>query len=141
MRKSIRFLCKRPCLFLIVVALILSLGQSFFQRTLPPPALLFPKTSSSLPPEEAGFVLEGAAETEHILLSSFLSGHIRNNSGKEALYLRLTFALYDSSGQLVGQAQDILKDVAPGESKEFLVSLPFGTKAEYGVLEGVEIFE
>lgn len=52
-------------------------------------------------------------------LACYLSGTLKNNSGKECSYIQISFNLYDAEGNQIGTAMDNLNNLADGGTWKF----------------------
>src|SRR5450759_2918674 len=80
-----------------------------------------PRSSSRAAPRYAGSA--GAKVSEAVEMvsgptysSGYISGVIRNKSGKQLYYVGVTFMLYDAGGSKLDQTGDMFGELGPGET-------------------------
>jgi hypothetical protein len=123
------------CVFVVVVLIIVLSGNksntnnaNTASGTANPSPATANTGATTAPSTKAAQKLElvGETTTENNGYMFTINGALRNNTGKQYLYVQITFGVYDAGGSKLGTALANVNNLGPGETWKFS-AVYFGT--------------
>lgn len=93
--------------FWVIIVLILLMAAGGAGET----AKSKPEAAQSVASKAEKFAIEGEVTEETDAFAMYITGVVRNNSGKDCSYAQITYNLYDKDGNQVGTAMDNINNL------------------------------